>query len=941
MANANTTVSRRSVLKTIGAVGAAPALGVTDMVEAAVPADGAEAPAAGGPPERASHRSQLVALRGGGMVATFDRRLGILHGLTRDHDPFSTNFVGNSENTRGVEVGDTHWTGDLVMTVWETNGAAWDRERCAQVPGKWVAETTLASADTRQVSFDGQAFTVRYAGRSRQAGGIRSVAVAMTYRFSPEGALRWEISLTNPSDRPLELGELAIPLRVNDDYAAPYEGLSPTAALRAGRMPAIQKVLHEQKVFAHAFVAGHSSYVLVQRPRGDAPFLLVQGLEDTAFECLYKTLGSSSGTWLGTDLLALHSRATANQRGWDWNPWVNGHTSLVLEPGEQKSYALQFTFIDGYAAIRPALVRAGNLGIRVLPSMVVQEGDEVRVEVASRDDLERIEVHSDGVTLAERRRAEAATLLTLRFRGRGQKSLRLVYGGGRWTNLHFFCVPDAAGLIKARARFMAERQFYSNPEDPWNRHHLILPFDYRLGTRIDDHDDAWEVGGTGDPGFGEPLFLAEKNTHYPARDEVEKLELYVSDCLFRHIQNPKTYEIRAGLYWKTRYPSSYSSTYNRPRSEETWRTYNYAFAANIYHALYRVGREYDVLTHRTALDYLRICYETCRKWFTTGPYVHVGMITGGNAVEIVEDLRREGWEAEASTLLGLMRECNEEFLRDPYPYCSEIEIDETGQNQVYFFTRYFGRAGDRRSAARNGEVLDALKAMRGGDQPVWFAYGNDLFAHPDFRGQIACWHAESLNGLALLRGFEDTGDQSMLIKGYAGVMSVLHNILPEGMGFGWFRLDPGVFACDPARTFEGGPGLWGFLRAAKAYVVDDPVFGRVGVGCRVEPDGEAVKVVPRDGVRKRVRLTADRLDVQASSGEIAECVFEPRRAGVRLRMEDTTGLVRVVRLQIDGLEAGMYTVRTGDVEESRAVQGTLRLAVPVGLAACITVTRQR
>ena len=103
-------------------------------------------------------------------------------------------------------------------------------------------------------------------------------------------------------------------------------------------------------------------------------------------------------------------------------------------------------------------------------------------------------------------------MLTLSFHGRGQKSLRLLYNEKRWTNLHFFCVEDAEQLLKARARFMAERQFVVSPDDPYHRHHMFLPFDYRRATRIDDNDDVWEVGGTDDPGFGDPLFLVAKNS---------------------------------------------------------------------------------------------------------------------------------------------------------------------------------------------------------------------------------------------------------------------------------------------------------------------------------------------------------------------------------------------------------------------------------------------
>ena len=82
--------------------------------------------------------------------------------------------------------------------------------------------------------------------------------------------------------------------------------------------------------------------------------------------------------------------------------------------------------------------------------------------------------------------------------------------------------------------------------------------------------------------------------------------------------------------------------------------------------MYHVGREYDVLSHRSALDYLRLCYETARKWFTTGPYKRFGLITGLNAVNVVEDLKREGWQKEYETILALMKETNQVFLTDPY-----------------------------------------------------------------------------------------------------------------------------------------------------------------------------------------------------------------------------------------------------------------------------------
>ncbi len=931
-------LSRRNVLKTIGGIGAVPALAEVGSLGRLVSGARSQTREAAG--SRTTDKADLVRLEGGGMIVAFDKRHGTIYSIARDGDPFGTNFLGNSGN---ANQSDPHWTGDLVTTVWDLNTRDWVREEPANYSsykssGKWKRETTLDSDDIRKTSFDGQSFTVRYAGPSSNERGIRQYRLVSTFRIS-SGALLWNIEIKNVTDRTLEVGELAFPLRANDDYAGPYLGSSATTAILSGKMPGIQKIIHEQMVFAHAFIAGHSSYVLLQRPRGDVPFLLFHCLEDTSLECIYKAEGPFKGNWIGTDLLAVHSWATKDLRNWEWNPWINGHTSVVLEPGEKKTLQFRFVFISDYADIRKQLSEAANLGIRILPSMVVQEETDVFVELAAKSDIEDMEIHSDGVALKSRKRTANATLLTFSFMGRGQKTLKILYNGGRWTTLHFYCVEDAEQLIKARGRFMAERQFYENPADRYHRNHLFLPFDYRRGTRIDENTDVWEVGGTDDPGFGDPLFLAEKNVWFPSHQEVERLELYISDCLFKHIQNPETYEIRASLYWKERYPSSPWGSWSKQRSEATWRTYNYAFVANIYHAMYRIGKNYHLLSHRTPLDYLRMCYQTCLKWFTTGPYKLNGLITGSNSVNIVEDLREEGWDKEFNTLLAMMKTCNDEFIRDEYPYSSEIEVDETAQHQVYFLTRYFGAHGNGESQRRNAEVRQVLKALRGGDQPVWFCYGNDLFAHPDLRGQIACWHAESLNGMSLLQAFEDTGDHSMLIKGYAGVMAVLHNILPNGMGYGWFKLDPGTFSCEPPKTFEGGPGLWGLLRAAKSYVIEDDSFGRVGFGCRVEESANELRISPRDGVRKRVMLVSEKLNIEAARGEIKSVIVNRARPSLHLEMEDSTGLAKTVQLKIDGLPQAEYKLKTNNTEHHVPASVGISFAIPIEEAGSITIER--
>jgi len=140
---------------------------------------------------------------------------------------------------------------------------------------------------------------------------------------------------------------------------------------------------------------------------------------------------------------------------------------------------------------------------------------------------------------------------------------------------------------------------------------MFLPFDHRIGSTYRDTDEVSEIGGM-DAEFGvsEPLFLAEKNVYYPSPREVASLETYVADSLFKYIQDPETYDVRASLYWKLRYPSSPWSHWTEKRTKDSYRAYNYAHVANIYHALYQVGKRYGLLTRKSPQAYLLMAYHT-------------------------------------------------------------------------------------------------------------------------------------------------------------------------------------------------------------------------------------------------------------------------------------------------------------------------------------------
>lgn len=874
----------------------------------------------GGTP--AQSRADLVDIASGDMVVTFDKSRGVLYAIKSKSDPLKTNFIGNPDNVRRA----VQSMGDLVTTVWvvrDPSRLTADLEGSRGTgSGAWRQETTANSADIRKVSSDGRTFRVDYIGKSGNANGLQSLDVRMSYSFPEDGVLLWDLSLKNTTPYMLEVGELAYPFLLNDDYGAFGTQSSDVLPDTAAR----QRNIHEQKVLSFHYVGGHSSYTLLARPMGAAPFLLIHPLDDTSFECIYRGGQQAQFGRGGPDLLAVHSHAPRQTERWR-EPWVNYHSSLVLQAGEEKKYRLRYKFLQDYPQIRDEIENAGNIAIRIVPAMVIQEGEPAYVELRSKEPISKISAESTGINFASRKRAGNKELVTVMLQGRGQKSVRLEYGQGRWTNLHFYCVEDTAERLKNRGRVIIERQWNENPSDPYHRHHMFLPFDYATQSTFTDSQEVWEVGGSDEFGFSEALFLAEKNVHYPSRDEVAKLETYVTDCLFKYIQNPETYTVRASLYYKKRTPSMPWSCWSERRSESTVRTYNYAHPTNIYYALYKIGQQYGLLTHRTALDYLRMSYRTALVWFVTGIWKHIGVMCGSNAVNLLEDLKKEGWMEEYTKLRAEMQDCVKTMVVDPYPYSSELTIDQTAHEQVYFFTKYFGET------EKNKKTMQVIKALRAGNEPLWFRYGQDR------RNFWSCWYSESLNGMALLDAFEETGDPDMFIKGFAGVMSVQKNLLPDGMCFSEFVWNPGTFAHYPAHTREGGLGQWAYLKSARVFVLHDPDFGLIGAGGRVEETGGRIRVVPKDGLRKAVVYPEKKLRIRLTQGEIDWMTFEPSGRSIELSVVDTTGLVKNGVVNVQGLAPGGYRIRYGSVNRVQNVTANLDLAVPIKDAKSIRIDR--
>ncbi len=166
----------------------------------------------------------------------------------------------------------------------------------------------------------------------------------------------------------------------------------------------------------------------------------------------------------------------------------------------------------------------------------------------------------------------------------------------------------------------------------------------------------------------------------------------------------------------------------------------------------------------------------------------------------------------------------------------------------------------------------------------------------------------------------------MLIKGYAGVMSVEVDLLTDGMCFAHFISTPGVFDFTPPRTLDGGIAQFGFLKAVKSYVVQDESFGLTDFGCRVESSEKEIRVYPQDGLKKRLRFVPQNLDLEVIRGEINQVSLSADRKRLELSLTDSTGVVEQAAFEVRGLEPGEYLVRYGGAEQRIQVSDVLTLS---------------
>ena len=793
----------------------------------------------------------------------------------------------------------------------------------------------------------------------------RGEALAVTFQLKPQDALLlWTLGVQNTSSDPIEIGDLALPLPMHSTF-------SPKNA------PSLP-------VLKHSFISGHGSFLFWIRSNSVGPCLVMTPERNTSLEYWdHQRPQSEQPRVFPAYRVYVHSTAVGEEVAAHGGRWRQPRTSVTLAPagnaGDRRQYGFQLAWAQDYAGVRQRLVEAGLLDVEVAPGMTVPSDLSTCLAIRSHDPISMVAEHPEQTTIESLGDREERKLYRVTFRRLGENMLTVHHGGGRTTRLEFFAAEPLETLIHKRAAFTARHQirdaskWYNGLLPEWNQESQV-----RLSPDNYDQIKGWRIYEVtcDDPGLSKPAYLSSKNAEFPNQAEVEALDYYIEHFVWGGLQRTTEETYSYGIYGIPDWKHNRDSSDPGPKGKlHIWRCYDYPHIVVMYFGMYRIARDFPGI--QLKLDratYLERAYGTALAMFTipmevTGWSAYdTGFYNEAVIPQLIEELDLAGKHDEASRLRGHWEKKVAFFVAgNPNLFGSEYAFDSTGFESTQAIARYAldhpSTPGitPRQAAVFSREQIRANLFCRGVIEKAYYYYGSDYRAGGGDSFTLS--YMSPMGGWGVLNhALNESLDPDATIRlGYASFLSswsLMNTGTPEsGYGY-WFpgeANDGGTGGgFEPAAygmTWLGQPhhrGAWyyscetdlgycGALRTAATIVADDPVFGRFCFGGAMHDEKSTLRIIPRDGVRRRLRLrtAGQKIDFELTGARFAkeqpiEWFPDRQRFLFLLETESTGG--NQPELLVSGLPAHRYKLVCGQ-ETQEFLPGamkTLQLRIPAG-----------
>lgn len=780
-------------------------------------------------------------------------------------------------------------------------------------------------------------------------------------------ALNWTITLTNKINRPIEIGDLGVPL--------PFAERTPP-----------RSDIYTKKLLRHSLVAEYGSFVYWQRSNGEGPYLVMTPIGEAKFE--YSENFSPAGAYTAY-IYSKAAQAAVKARGGNWRfPATALRLAPTGAPGSTQTYTFHFRWAKDFAGVRDVLYDEGNFDTSVVPGMVVPINLSAMFSLRTKNPITAVDPEYAGATRVESlgEKPGGYKVYQVQFSKLGENTLRVKYGKGHWTALEFFVTEPLEIVIRKRAAFLVNTQQHKDPSkwyygtySDWDEKNAIL-------RSPEDRDglSAWLTDADDDAGNARPAFIASKNVFLPDKKEIASVETYIQHYLWGGMQMTNQEKYPYAMYGIPNFMANRASAdTGRNGQAHVWRIYDYPHIIMLYYRMYQIAKFYPSLVkYLDANGYLERAYRTAVAYWTVPIEVEkwsadsVGTMNEAFIPELIQTLEVEGHPDWAKTLRGYWEGKVDRFVNHaPNLYGSEFAFDSTGFESTGAFAKYAVthnsddfRAKVSLEAAKKFQGFQLLLDMtdRGWIETNYYQLGSDYRGGMSYllsyMSQMGGWsildyglnfasdptdylrlgYASSLSSWALVNSGTSENGYGYWFPSKANDGATAGGFMADAIGRGWIgkEMPRGAWHY----SAEEDVGYCGALRTHATIVVQDPVFGEFAYGGVLTRTSQGVGVIPRDGLRVRFHVIRgnQRLHLLLDHDGYAKeqpVIIADDLSRIQFIIENRTGGTHSTGLTISGLPVGNYSVRVEGhaVGKIKGSADETKIELPVGATATARV----
>ncbi len=617
-----------------------------------------------------------------------------------------------------------------------------------------------------------------------------------------DGSLLWNITLKNTSENYIEFGDVGLPMPWNNKY------------------PEVDNVYNE-RVTAHTFAGADSGYAYAIRCSGEGNYMLFtpvpesgarieyvdnwigynNGVTDNRADDLYSGWTADSGGWQpGLSVYYIHSKDIQKTgRG-----YYEDATSLVLKPGEEKTYQFKFSAVragdnspqssaedhnnasdlmqERENNLHSILYQSGMIDAIAVPSFQTAINMDTQLDLHYDEtkisdvkvDIQCVHENDpyDEKHIPEQKEGAVSNARTGRGLHDGNegyeescelKETKVIDGESHHIyNLNFGCIGNNSVRVNYKLKVgdtyvdkFTEFEFnvLTELKDAIETHSDFVvnetqdkdPNSETFGIYSDWYfasgKDSTQKTHWGDDWSHDNInFMTLKNYLDPDPEEVKSIEYYLIDYMWENYMKNTHDNYMVANYLDS--SGIYSDT-----SQPYTRTFSEVMEATGFFNMYRIEKAYpDLIEYREPPEYyLEKAYNI---------YMHrvspaaVGFYGEQQIPDMIEALRTEGMTEEAQELQVMFaKEKGSNVAAKDYPYVSEFPYDNTGEEGTYAaaksLLKYYPDDENAERAKRSLSMAEwKTRAMRG-IQPTWYQY-----ADPVFLGGESWWNFQYTASLA-------------------------------------------------------------------------------------------------------------------------------------------------------------------------------------------------